>query len=259
MTKLAYDEVIPGAGPDRGAAILLLHSTVGDRRMWDHQVRSFTAAGHRVIRCDLSGHGQSPAPASPYNDADDVRELLDDLGVEHVSLVGASGGGLVATEVAARWPHRVMSLVLIAAAAAGHEPSPELAAFATAEDELLEAGSIDEAVELNLRTWVQPAVAEPTRELVGRMQRRAFELQLAMDDVEEREVEVDPGRITAPTLLISGARDFADFRQIAEWLAAQIPGAEHRHLDWAGHLPTLERPEVMDQLILEFVDRPAGS
>jgi len=251
---LAHDVVDPADAPTRDTPVLLLHSTVGDRRMWDHQVRSFTAAGHRVIRCDLSGFGQSPAPTAPYNDAVDVRELLEALGVERVNLVGASGGGLVATEVAARWPDRVANLVLIASAAAEHRPSSPLAAFVAAEEELLEAGDIDGAVELNLRTWVQPDVPEPTRTLLGQMQCRAFELQLAMDDVEERAVQVDPARITARTLLISGARDFADFRHIAERLAARIPGAEHRHLDWAGHLPTVERPEEMDRLILDFLD-----
>lgn len=255
---LAHDVAEPADRPARDTPVLLLHSTLADRRMWDHQVRSLTAAGYRVIRCDLSGYGQSPAPTGPYNDAEDVRGLLDALGAERVDMVGASGGGLVATEVAARWPHRVARLVLIATAAAGHEPGPELAAFVVAEDELLEAGRIDEAVELNLRTWLQTDVPQPARELVWQMQRRAFELQQAMDDVPELAAEVDPARITAPTLLISGARDFADFRRIAERLATRIPSAEHRHLPWAGHLPTLERPEVMDQHILDHLDRLSG-
>lgn len=252
---LAHDVVdeIPKNDSAGTVPILLLHSTVCDRRMWDQQMNTIAVAGYRAIRCDLSGYGETPASSSPYSDADDVLALMDDLGVEQASLIGASGGGLVATEVAARWPERVPNLLLVSTAAADHEPSPELAAFAAEEEELLEAGKIERAVELNLNTWVRSDVPNRTRELVGQMQRRAFELQLAMDDVEELEAAVDPSRIAARTLLVSGARDFEDFRRIAEDLTARIPSAEHRHLDWAGHLPTLEHPEEMDQLIMDFL------
>lgn len=237
-------------------SVLLLHSTVGDRRMWDHQVATLSSAGLGVISCDLSGYGESPPPTSAYNDAEDVLALLDHLGEESVDIVAASGGGEVATELAARWPDRVRKLLLICTAGQGHGPGEELAAFAEEEDRLLESGQFDAAVDLNLRTWVQSTVPDEVRDLVATMQRRAFEVQSSMGDVDEKEVdenELDPDRISADTLLISGGRDFVDFRTIAEKLAARIPRARHEHLDWAGHLPTLERPEEMDAVMLGFL------
>src|SRR5437867_1349936 len=113
---IAYDAA--GSGP----TVVLLHSTVCDRRMWDPQMPALVDAGYRVVRCDLRGFGQTPVPDRPYNDSQDVADLLDLLDIEHVAMVGASGGGQVALELAARWPHRVTSLVLLCTALAGHEP-----------------------------------------------------------------------------------------------------------------------------------------
>ena len=256
---LSHD--VAGAGP----AVLLLHSTACDRRMWDPQLPALVGAGYRVVRCDLRGFGDTPVPDRPYNNAEDVADLLDRLGIAATAIVGASGGGRVALEVAARWPDRVTALALLCTALAGHEPSAELEAFGDREDELLEAGDIDGATKLNVDLWLGPEADEAAREAVWRMQRHAFEVQLA--DTEEHNqirVEVDPATITAPTLLVSGAHDLADFQQIASQLAGRIPDARHVELDWAGHLPSLERPDLTNPLLVGFLagtraeEPPAG-
>jgi pimeloyl-ACP methyl ester carboxylesterase len=51
--------------------------------------------------------------------------------------------------------------------------------------------------------------------------------------------------------MISGALDFPRFRQIAAALADRIPGGEHLELEWAAHLPSLERPDLMAELLLD--------
>lgn len=53
-------------------------------------------------------------------DADDVLDLLDELGIGPVAVVGASYGGKVALEIAARWPQRVAALALVCAGMPGH-------------------------------------------------------------------------------------------------------------------------------------------
>ncbi|HEY2791503.1 MAG TPA: alpha/beta hydrolase, partial [Micromonosporaceae bacterium] len=103
---LSYD--VAGSGP----TVALLHSTVCDRTMWDPQMPALVEAGYHVVRCDFRGFGGTPAPDRPYNDAQDVTDLLDLLGIDRVALIAASGGGRVALEIAARWPRRVASLAL---------------------------------------------------------------------------------------------------------------------------------------------------
>jgi len=252
---MSYD--VAGTGP----ALVLLHSTVCDRRMWDPQWPVLAEAGYRVVRCDFRGFGATPVPSAPYNDADDVLSLADELDLGPMALVGASSGGEVALEIAARRPRRVTALALVSAGMPGHEPTDELRGFWQREGELIEAGDIAGAVELNVATWLGPEADEATRERVRLMQRHAFEVQLAApEEYEPVQADVDLHAITAPSLVVSGARDLPDFRLIAARLAALLPGAQAVELPWAGHLPTLERPRESSGLLTAFLRDtvPAG-
>jgi 3-oxoadipate enol-lactonase len=236
-----------------GEPLVLIHAGVCDRRMWEPQWTALTER-FRAVRCDLRGFGETPLPPERFNPADDVIGLLDALGFDRASLVGASFGGRVALELAATWPSRVQRLVLLSAEWEEVESDPELDSFASEEGRLLEQGDIDAAVDLNVRTWVGPDASEADRSLVRMMQRQAFEIQLAAgDDAEFEPREVDPRAIEAPTMVISGGRDLTHFRQVAAELSDRIPEAEHVELDWAAHLPSLERPDPVRELILEML------
>ncbi|MET9349394.1 alpha/beta fold hydrolase [Streptomyces termitum] len=248
-----------GTGP---RTVVLLHSGVCDRRMWDGQFQALADAGHHVVRCDLRGFGDSPVDA-PHLHADDVRDLLDHLGVERAVLVGSSFGGEVALEHAVRHPDRTEALVLLCAAApVEHEAGPELRAFFEREDALVEAGDLDAASALNAALWLGPDAGDEARALVHAMQRRAFELQLAApEEFEPRPsgvTERDLAAITAPALVVTGAHDLPDFRAIGEKTAALLPAARRLTLDWAGHLPALERPEETLRLLTDHLAALAG-
>jgi 3-oxoadipate enol-lactonase len=244
---LAYD--VTGSGP----AVLLLHSMVCDRRMWDPQVPALTEAGYRVVRCDLPGFGDSPVPTGPYNMADDVAGLLDELGLPSVAVVAASGGGMVAQELAARWSPRVGALALVCSALWEWPASPARQAFAEQEDALVEAGELDAATDLNVKTWVGPAADEAARESVRVMQRHTFDVQLAVEDPPPILVDWDLATVTARTLIVSGDLDLPDFTEIAAELAGRLPGSRRVRLDWAGHLPSLEDPVRFNPLLLDFL------
>jgi 3-oxoadipate enol-lactonase len=221
--------------------------------MWDPQW-ALLADRFDVVRCDLRGSGDSPLPAERYNDADDVHRLLDHLDIARSNVVGASFGGLVALELASRWPERVAKMILICPAWSGVDPGAELRRFAAEENALLAAGDLEGAVELNVRTWLGPDASEQTRDFVRRMQRRAFEVQLAAPEAAAPEdMNSDPAAIEAPTLIISAAHDLAHFSAVAAALAERIPRAERRHLDWAGHLPSLERPAEGGELLVDYL------
>ena len=168
---------VPVAGS--GPTVVLLHSSICDRRMWDPQWHMLLDAGYRVVRCDFRGHGGSPAPTEPFNAADDVKNLLDILDVREATVIGASYGGRVAQEIAARWPKRVTTLVLLCAAMRLHPPTEAIIAFSTSEDELLDAGDIAGAVALNVATFLGPAASVDTRAAVTAMQQLTFEVQIA--------------------------------------------------------------------------------
>jgi pimeloyl-ACP methyl ester carboxylesterase len=227
--------------------------------MWA-AVGSGLAGTHRVVCPDLRGFGASPMPGEAYADADDVAHLLDVLGLASATVVGASFGGRVALELAIRHPDRVDSLVLLCPAHRGLEVTdPAVTAFGEREDELLEAGDVDAAVELNVEMWLGPEGTAEARADLARMQRRAFEVQLAADRLdpapEPERVHVDPGAVAVPTVVVSGAHDVAHHRDVAALLAREIPGAELVELEWAGHLPALERPGAVAALLLDHLGR----
>ncbi|MGW7434846.1 alpha/beta fold hydrolase [Streptomyces sp. NPDC054849] len=243
-------------GPADGPAVVLLHSSVCDRRMWEPQWRPLIEAGFRVVRPDFRTCGDSPAADAPYSDVGDVRDLLDHLDVQRAVLVGSSYGGRVALTLAALHPERVASLLLLCPGRPGHEPSPELRKFGAAEDVFLDAGDLAGAAEFNARTWLGPDADADAHTLVRAMQLGNFEGALAVTESHELpEVPVDLAAITAPILAVGGAHDLPDFRRIAAELPELVPGAEHRELPWAGHLPSLERPEETTRLMLEFLNR----
>ena len=99
---------VHGSGP----SVVLLHAGDLDLTMWDPQVTRL-ARSFRVIRYDARGHGRSTAPRGPYSTVEDLRLLLDHLGVEHAHLVGISMGAGVALNFAVAYPARVRNLVLV--------------------------------------------------------------------------------------------------------------------------------------------------
>ncbi|MFE5073120.1 alpha/beta fold hydrolase [Streptomyces halstedii] len=244
---LSHD--VAGDGP----VLVLLHSGVCDRRMWDAQWPALIDGGYRLVRCDLRGFGETPAPDRPHSDAEDVLALLDGLGIARAAVVGSSYGGQVALEIAARWPDRVSAMVLLCPALPGHEPSAELRALGEREEALIETGDIVGATELMVDTWLGPDAAEPAREAVRQMQRHAFEVQLAAEEFEPDEAVVDLTAVQAPCLVLSGAHDLADFRQIAGRLPHLLANADHVELPWAGHLPSMERPSAVTDLLIGFL------
>ncbi|MCP2166021.1 alpha/beta fold hydrolase [Goodfellowiella coeruleoviolacea] len=244
---LAHD--VAGAGP----VVVLLHSSVGDRRMWNAQVDPLVAAGYQVVRCDFRGYGDTP-PAEVHRDAEDVRDLLDDLGVASAAVVGASLGGRIAHEVAARWPDRVDALALLCPGMRAAPTTPDIVEFSQREEALLAAGELDEVAELYLDLFLGPDADEHTRAALRAMRRHSLAVQRAFGAAPTQPgAPVDLARVTAPTLILSGAHDLRYFRDIAAVLAERIPHARHVALPWAGHLPAVERPAEITALLVEFL------
>jgi 3-oxoadipate enol-lactonase len=244
---LAHD--VTGDGP----AVVFLHSSATDRRMWNPQWTELR--GFRLVRCDFRGFGESPLATEDYRDDDDVLNLLDELGIEQATLVGSSFGGKVALRVAARQPERVAALLLLCSALPGHQRSAQLQALGDREEELMAAGDLAGAVELNVTTWLGPSATDDARDAVRTMQRRAFEVQAAdTGEFELPPVDIDLAAITARCLAVSGGQDLIDFREIAAGLPRLVKQARHLELPWAGHLPSMERPAAITALLTDFLN-----
>ncbi len=249
---LILDHDIAGEGD----AVVLIHSGIADRRMWEPQWQPL-AERFRVVRPDLRGYGNTPLPPGPYSNVDDVLRLLDVLGIERASFVGSSYGGRVTLDLVMQRPDVVSKLVLIATGVREWEWTERTKAAWTAEGEAWERGDLDAVTEANVQTWLSPDAPAEVRDLVRTMQRHAVEVQYAAEQADEppgpeTPVELHPSRIDARTLVIAGLQDLPDFVQIAHMLAREIPHATLVEIDSA-HLPNLERPEETTKLLLDFL------
>ena len=245
---------------------MLLHEGICDSRMWDPQWEKLTRS-HRVLRFDFRGYGRSPLEPGSYSGARDAIDLLDRHGFERAAIVGVSLGGRIALEIALAAPERVAALVLVGPGLPGHDWSEEMKATWGEEEAALRAGDVDGAVEVCLRAWVDGPRREPgdvdpeVRARVAEMQRRAFELQLPVEEDEEELLVEDVAErlaeIRAPTLVLTGEEDQPDIQAIADRLASEIPGARRATIANTAHVPSMERPEEFDELVLGFLEEVA--
>jgi 3-oxoadipate enol-lactonase len=224
--------------------VVLLHSSLGDSRLWTRQVDLLANQGYDVVAPDLPGFGSEPMPRASFSFVDYVEQFLPAV------LVGNSMGGRVALETALAHPESVPRLVLVAPGLSGHEFGPELQDYWRLEEELLERGDLDGATQLNLDFWVDPA----HHELVRPLQRRAFELQTAHEEPALEWPERRPlFALAMPTLVVVGDQDEPDMRAIAVRIATEAPNARLEVVEGAGHLVAVEAADAFDDLLLEFL------
>jgi 3-oxoadipate enol-lactonase len=224
--------------------VLALPSSLGTTaQLWDANVPSWSDS-FRLLPYDQRGRG------SVAELGGDLLELLDEHGVERVSVCGLSLGGATAMWVAANAPERVDRLVLACTSARFGEPEPWLERAAIVREQGLEP--IADAV---VARWFTPA-APP--ELVARFRRMLVATPspayaacceaLARWDFRDRLAEID-----APTLVIAAAQDPATPPEHAELIARGIPDAKLVVLADAAHLANVEQADEFSRLVTQHL------
>jgi 3-oxoadipate enol-lactonase len=232
--------------------IVLIHSGVTDSGEWD-DVRPLLERDHRVVTPELPGFGSTPLEPGEHSLADQVLDAFDVRAV----LVGTSFGGRAVLEATLAAPERVAKLVLVNANP--FDWSEQVQQVQGQEDALVEAGRFEEAAELMARWWLVGPQREPAEvdsgsyERVRSMALRGYGLQTGVD-ASLRRVEIRLEQITAPTLVVRGALDWPEVAAAAERFVRELPDAHEVVVDGCAHLPTLERPDEVARLILEFLD-----
>jgi pimeloyl-ACP methyl ester carboxylesterase len=92
------------------------------------------------------------------------------------------------------------------------------------------------------------------------MQRNSLRVYLAAvahDGPEEDLDDFDPARVGAPALILIGDEDVPDMLKIADRLASELPRGRRVLLPGVAHLPSLERPDVVTPLLLDFLADPS--
>ena len=253
--RLAFDR------RGRGPGLLLIHAGIADRRMWKPQLDAH-ADRFDMVAPDLPGFGGSPAPDESVSVGALLAALLDDLGLDSVDVAGCSMGGSMALDFAIEHPDRVRRLVLVGAAIGGKPLGAQDAALFADVDAAESAGDVDALNEAEIRLWVdgpgRPAGAapEPVRRLA---------LEMNGDSLRKPEWDwkllrpLEPpaaerlGEVRAPTLVLVGEHDLPHCHAAGRILASEIRGARLEVMPETAHLPSLERPDLFDPLLVDFL------
>lgn len=240
--------------------LVLVHGVGLDRHMW----APFAAAlGQPVVTYDMLGLGEAPKPPGPYSlrmYAEQLRQVLTDLGGEAVDVVGFSMGALVAQRFAVDHPRLVRRMVLVSGVF--NRTADERAAIVTRVAEVRN-GAYLHSVEPALERWFTPEFAARHPEVVQTVRERmlANDVRPYADAYEvfatgdEQLVPLVP-RITAPTLVITGADDQRSTPLMAEQLAAALPHGRAAVVPGVRHLLPLEQPDTLAALVRDLLHEP---
>jgi pimeloyl-ACP methyl ester carboxylesterase len=226
----------------RGSPLLLLHGGAGNGMQFEKQRPEF-AKTHRLIVPDARAQGRStdrPGPLTYHDMAEDLVALLDTLGVRRVDVMGWSDGGCTGLDLAIHHPDRVVHLVTFGANASPEGVQPADRAWAAAAT----ADSFGAGME---RGW-KALNPEPAH------YHEAMEKILEMWRTQPRFTKQELANIRARTLICAGEHDVV-LTEHTRSLAASIPHAEVWIVRGASHSAMIERPDLVNPRVLEFLAR----
>ena len=240
-----------------GEALVLLHSGYTDLRLWDDQFELF-GRYFKVIRYDIRGFGKSSRPSHPFSHSEDLKELLNYLGIDKAHLVGVSMGGGIAIDFTLQYPDSVGCLILSGPSLNGFkytidEPTRKrsLAGMSIAKRDI----NFDKSIEfmLNDPMWRQSNLNAHER------LKRMFtdtSLEWALKDME---IKASPpaserlSNIAKNILLVVGSEDSEPILEVVKRLESCITMAQELIISGTGHLPNLDKPEVFNEIVLDFL------
>lgn len=245
-----------------GTPVVFLHAAICDSRMWQEQWQA-VGGQYRAIAYDRRGFGASHAEKQDHSAVGDLLAVIDTLADgKPAILVACSQGGRIALDAAILHPEHIRGLFLISPSLIGApEPdhAPEIAALLAQQKQ---AEAADDAAALNqlkARLWLdgplQPEgrVAGAARELFLEMNGIALRAPPAGANTDAVANYQHLGEIAAPAMILCGAYDFPYIQERGRQIARMMPRASLRSLPGAAHLPSLEQPALITEMMLSFL------
>lgn len=248
-----------------GQLVLLIMGSSASGQVWTvHQTPALHRAGYETVTFDNRGVAPSSVPPGDYaleDMAADTRGLIEALDFGPCHLVGTSLGAMIAQEVALRWPHLVRSAVLLASRAR----TDVLRGEVSATDRLLrDTGTVLPARYRAVRTAMEmlsPSTLNDETEIRSWLD--LFELSSDVDSANGQQAAVDRmgdrrvtlAGITVPCRAIAFTDDFVCPPHLVAEVADAIPDCDLVEIERCGHMGYLERPDLVNAAIVEFLDK----
>lgn len=244
-----------------GDAIVLIHGWSLNLRMFDPQIEDL-AREHRVVRVDRRGFGQSTGDEDTSWDADDLRRVLDALGINRAHLLGMSQGARAVMAFALAYPDRTSSLILHGS------PAPEGFGLPfngpdRLDQTVFEALAATSGIDAAKRAWAaHPLLEIPTghpdaerrmaQQLAAYRGGRWLNPRPPSGPTKPASMN-DLAAIRVPTLVIVGEREVPYLRIVADALTYGIKGAKKVVIPTGGHMVNLVEPAIYNRAVLDFL------
>ncbi|KFX71572.1 3-oxoadipate enol-lactonase [Pseudomonas taeanensis MS-3] len=249
----------------QGQPVVLIHGVGLNKEMWGGQIVGL-APHYRVIAYDMLGHGASPRPATGTDllgYAEQLRELLEHLHLPQATIIGFSMGGLIARAFALHYPQHTQGLVVLNSV---FNRSPEQRAAVIERTRQVAQYGPNANAEAALTRWfsheyqaANPAQIAALRQTLASNDPEGYlttyELFATQDMYQVDQLD----SIRVPTLISTGELDPGSTPQMAKELAELIPGAQVAVLAEQRHMMPVESPRLVNQVLLDFLNRAQTS
>ncbi|ARI76727.1 2-succinyl-6-hydroxy-2,4-cyclohexadiene-1-carboxylate synthase [Halobacillus mangrovi] len=246
-----------------GPVLLMLHGFTGSTLTFEEIIEQFNTT-FRVVRIDLPGHARTGAIGvlTMEQFCRDLKDLLMQMNVDKVSLLGYSMGGRTALSFSILYPELVDKLILESASPGLQSSEDQLAR--QAKDEGLARKVAEEGIESFVTMWENIPLFRTQVNLSAEAKRKLREERTKQDPkgLSESLIGMGTGKqpswwdrlgtVSADVLLITGAEDHK-FHRINEHMTKELPNAKWVTIDNAGHTVHLEEPRIFAKIVEDFM------
>jgi pimeloyl-ACP methyl ester carboxylesterase len=253
QTNLGNQKIYSIKQGNHGLPMIFVHGAGSNHLVWGAQMRALSSIAQALVM-DLPGHGKSGLPGrnSIEGYSDVILGMVDALGWERVVVVGHSMGGAITQLFALSHPDRVAGLGLIGTGA-------RLRVLPVVFD------GLENDFDTTVRLVVENSYAQPMDENIRRLaeeQMRACPVDVIRDDFlacNQFDVMARVSEIRVPTLIIGGGEDRMTPVKYSEYLHTKIPNSRLELIDGAGHSVMIERADVVNRALVDFVSHLSRS
>lgn len=245
----------------QGPAFVFIHGLGENAPSWRFQT-DFFSSSFRTIAMDLRGHGRSEDGTVPITldlFANDVISLLDYLDIPKAHFIGHSMGGVILQEIAARYPERILSLIL--SSTAGYFEPPANTTNLELRLQRIDTMPMSEIGALIAKVACAPDFEEREPAIFAEIKetfqqnrtipyRQATLATFGTDLADHRAASV---QIKVPTFMMVGELDVTTPLADSFNLLKLIPGSKLQILRNAAHLTKYEVPQEYNRAVAEFL------
>lgn len=243
-----------------GEPIVFIHGNFNDHQIWEEQMRAFSATNY-VISYDLRGYGHSDTPRISFSNVEDLKLLIDALGLIKVNIVGSSMGGSVAIDFTLAYPERVQRLILAAPSISGRNYPVSMLWQGIKQHFQVRLNGRERAIEAFITNpfWQYYFPASNKEEAWQKTVANVREpvnfcrFSPSLSRVSKPYAINRLKELYQPVLILIGELDHPFNRETAEILQTEMNKSTTIVMKDCGHLPFIEEPKMFNYNLAEFL------